>query len=163
MRNRIACIAFAALSLNCGFAAAQQIAFTSRAYVDSPVLLSSLESSADYGFESVVLRNDGPDKATALQLQIVVRSGSPSVPGEDEIADRRRVVVDLDRHETKRVTIGMGQIQGLRDQVRARKQDSALVIITIEAVEFRDGSEWKRSDSPNRDVPAQPAEIPKKK
>jgi hypothetical protein len=56
----------------------------------------------------------------------------------------------------------MAHITSLRNQVRSRKQDSALLIITVEAVEFRDGTEWKRPDSINLDVPTLPAVIPKK-
>ena len=48
-------------ALSAGTAVCQQLAFTSRAYVQSPVVISSVESSKDFGFDSVVLRNDGPE------------------------------------------------------------------------------------------------------
>jgi hypothetical protein len=33
-----------------------------------------------------------------------------------------------------------------RQQAKSRKQAAALVIITIESVEFQDGSEWKQTE-----------------
>ena len=44
-------------ALNCGTALGQQLAFTSRTYVQSPVSITSVESSKEFGFDSLVLRN----------------------------------------------------------------------------------------------------------
>jgi hypothetical protein len=122
----------------------QQLAFTSRTYVQSPILITSMDRSRDFGFDSVALRNDGPKAISAVHFQITFRTSAG-----DEIADERRVVVSLDPRDSKRLTIGMAHIEGLRQQAKSRNQESALVIITIESVEFQDGSEWKQTERQN--------------
>jgi hypothetical protein len=140
VRTRVTLLVPGLAILGVLYAQAPQLAFTSRAYVNSPVLLSAIESSTDFGFESVTLRNDGPEKASAVRLRVLLRSGS-----DEEVVDERRVPIDVARLETKRVVIGMAQIKGLRDHVSSLRQEAALVIITVEGVEFRDGTEWKNS------------------
>ena len=124
-------------------AAGQQVAFTSRGYVQSPVSILSLDSSKAFGFEAVVLRNDGPAAVSAVKFQITVRADG----ADDEVADERRVAVNLELRESKKVAIGMGHVEGLRQRAQSRKQDAALVILTVEGVEFEDGSIWKRTEN----------------
>jgi hypothetical protein len=131
---------------------AQQLAFTSRTHLQSPVIIESIESSRDYGFESLVLRNDAPNVVIAVRFLITLHSRSG-----DEVADDRRVPVQVNPRETKRITLGMAQIKGLKDQLRSYRQDDGLAILTIEALEFRDGTEWKRPTSVNTDLPTEPA------
>lgn len=122
-------------------ALAQQVAFTSRAYVLSPVTVVSFDSSKEYGFDSLTIRNDGGRAVIAVHVQIVFHSAAG-----DEVADERRVQVDLDPRDTRRFAVALGQLEGLRQLARSRRQSSALAILTIEAVEFADGSEWKQSE-----------------
>jgi hypothetical protein len=143
-----------------GTALCQQLAFTSRAYVQSPVVISSVESSKDFGFDSVVLRNDGPKVIRAVHFQIGLRTGA-----EDEVADQRRVPVSLEQRDSKRLIIGLAHIEGLKQLAKSRKLASALVILTVESVEFEDGGEWHQTER-ERGIPldpAQPVEIPKRK
>jgi len=128
-------------ALQGGSALCQDLAFTSRKYVQSPVVITSVEPSKEYGFDSVALFNDGQSAISAVHFRITFRAG-----GEDEIADERRVAVNLDPRESKRLTIGMAQIEGLKQQAKSRNQAAVLVIITIESVEFRDGGEWKQTE-----------------
>lgn len=125
----------------CGSALCQELAFTSRTYVQSPVVITSVEHSKDYGFDSVTLFNDGSNAVSAVHFQITYRAG-----GEDEIVDERRAAVNLEPRDSQRLTIGLAQIEGLRQQAKSRKQAAALVIITVESVEFRDGGEWKQTE-----------------
>jgi hypothetical protein len=128
-------------ALQCGTAICQELAFTSRTYVQSPVVITSVEHSKEFGFDSVVLLNDGSSTISAVHFQITFRAG-----GEDAIVDERRVAVNLEPRDSKRLMIGLAQIEGLRQQAKSRKQASALVIITIESVEFQDGGEWKQTE-----------------
>jgi len=133
-----------AVMIGCGWlAAGQQVAFTSRGYVQSPVSILSLDSSKEFGFEAVVLRNDGRAAVSAVKFQIAVRAEG----ADDEVADERRVAVNLGLRESKKVAIGMGHVEGLRQRAQSRKQDAALVILTVEGVEFEDGSIWKRTEN----------------
>jgi hypothetical protein len=131
----------ALFALLCGSALCQELAFTSRKYFQSPVVITSVESSKKYGFDSVTLLNDGPGTISAVRFQITFRA-----LGEDEIVDERRVAVNLEPRDSKRLTIGLAQIEGLRQLAKSRKQASALVIITIESVGFQDGGEWKQTE-----------------
>jgi hypothetical protein len=147
-------------ALTGGTALCQQLAFTSRVYIQSPVVISSVDSSNDFGFDSVVLRNDGPKVIRAVHFQIALRTGA-----EDEVADQRRVPVSLERRDSKRLIIGLAHIEGLKQLAKSRKLASALVILTVESVEFEDGGEWHQTER-ERGVPldpAQPLEIPKRK
>ena len=126
---------------NCGTAFGQQLAFTSRAYVQSPVVITSVEDSKEFGFDSVTLRNDGSNGIVAVHFQITVRTGAG-----DEVADERRVAVSLDPRDSKRLVVGLGQIEGLKQQARSRQQESALVVLTIESIEFEGGGEWKQTE-----------------
>ena len=128
-------------ALQCGTALCQELAFTSRTYVQSPVVITSFDRSKEYGFDSVVLFNDGSSAISAVHFRITSRAG-----GDDEIVDERRVAVSLGPRNGKRLTIGLAQIEGIRQQAKSRKQASALLIITIESVEFQDGGEWKQTE-----------------
>jgi hypothetical protein len=128
-------------ALNGGMVFGQQIAFTSRTYFQSPVVITSVEGSKEFGFDSVELRNDGSIAIVAVHFQVIVRTGTG-----DEIADERRVTVSLEPRDSKRLVVGLGQIEGLRQQAKSRKQESALVILTIESLEFQNGGEWKQTE-----------------
>ncbi len=80
-------------------------------------------------------------RSLAIHFQITFRTGAG-----DEIADERRVAVNLDPRDSKRLVVGLAQIEGLRQQASSRKQPAALAILTIESVEFQDGGEWKQSE-----------------
>jgi cellobiose phosphorylase len=125
--------------LNSGTAFCQQLAFTSRAYVQSPVVIASVEHSKEFGFDSVVIQNDAANPISAVHFRITFRTDAG-----DEIADEHRFAVNLEPRESKRMMVALGHIEGLKQQARSRKQASALVSITIESVEFQDGSEWKQ-------------------
>jgi hypothetical protein len=131
-------------ALQCGAASGQQLAFTSRTYVQSPVVITSVERSKEYGFDSVMLFNDGSNAISAVHFQITFRAGGDNEI--DEIVDERRVAVSLEPRDSKRLTISLAQIEGLKQQAKSRKQASALLIITIESVEFQDGGEWKQTE-----------------
>jgi len=132
----------------------QQLAFTSRTYFQSPVVILSIESSKEFGFDSVSLRNDGRDAIGAVHFQIAFRTAAG-----DEIADQRRVAVSLEPRDTRRLTIGMAHTEGLRQLAKSRNQASALAIISIESVEFQHGGEWHQTER-DRGIPLDPLQTP---
>src|ERR1700683_3180139 len=93
----------------CGAAFCQQLAFTSRTYVQSPVVITSVEASKEFGFDSVAIRNDGPSAVGAVHFQITFRTGAG-----DEIADERRVAASIERRDTRLVAVDLGHIEGLK-------------------------------------------------
>jgi len=120
---------------------AQQVSFTSRTYVQSPVAILAVEQSNQFGFSAITLRNDAAHAITAVHFQIMFRTGAG-----DEIAGDRRVPVNIGLRDTRHFAIELGQIDGLRQLARSRGESNALVILTIESLEFADGSEWKESE-----------------
>jgi hypothetical protein len=154
MRRRVKIVLALLAALNCGTAFGQQVAFTSRTYVQSPVVITSVGASKEFGFDSVVLRNDGPNAISAVHFQITFRTDAG-----DEIAEERRVPVSLDSRDSKRVLVGLAQIEAFKQQAKSRKVESALVILTIESVEFEDGGEWKQTER-DRGTPIDPVKAP---
>jgi hypothetical protein len=128
-------------------ASGQHLAFTSRADLQSPVVIDSVLSSKEFGFESVALRNEGREAISAVHFRITFRAEAG-----DEVADERRVAVSIDSHDGKSVRLDLGDIPGLQQLARSRKQASALVILTVESVEFQNGGEWKPK-APQTDIP----------
>jgi hypothetical protein len=102
----------------------------------------------------VAIRNDGPSAISAVHFQITFRTGAG-----DEIADERRVAVSIEPRDIKRLIVDLAHIEGLKQLTRSRKQESALVILTIESVEFQDGGEWKQTER-ERGTPIDPVQPP---
>src|SRR5256885_15713000 len=117
----VAAVSILLSAFDCRITFCQQLAFTSRAYLQSPVALSSIESSAKFGFEAVVLRNEGSETISAVHLKLTLRAGM-----DDEIADERRVAVSIEPSASKRVVTELGHVQGLTQLVKSRKQSAAL-------------------------------------
>jgi hypothetical protein len=123
---------------NGAIAFAQQVSFTTRSSIDCPIAVASFVESRVYGFESVLLRNDGDHAVTAVQLRITLRTDS----GEEVVEDRRFAVA-LQPRDEKRMNGDLGHIQGLTQKVRSAHQEKALAILTVKQVEFEDGSSWQ--------------------
>lgn len=153
-RLRTVALAFCAFLAQGATGYAQQIAFTSRNYVTSPLAILSSDSSKEYGFETVTLRNDSPKAIAGVRFEIVLRTDEG-----DEIADERHFTVNLDAHDAKRMAIGLADIRSLQQQAESHHQRWALAILTIEAVEFSDGGEWKQSER-EQGAPIDPLLVP---
>jgi hypothetical protein len=143
----------ALLLLAAASAPAQQIAFTSRADLSSPVSISSTTASATFGFDTVVLRNDSSEPIEAIRFEVILRLDTG-----DELIDGGRIVVRLAPKESKSITLGLGQVVALRLKARSARQPAALAILSVETVERPDGSIWRDKDSAHgessaRDVP----------
>ncbi len=120
-----------------GPALCQQVAFTTRNLVDCPVEISSFAESKVYGFDSVVLRNDGDRAMTAVYLQVTFRNGR-----DDEVVEDRRVDVEIEPQGSKRAIAGLGHIEGLRLKTKSAREQKALAILSVKQVEFVDGTGW---------------------
>ena len=143
MRSHAAILSVLLALTNCGIAFTQQIAFSSRAVLQSPVVVISFQQSKEFGFDSVVLRNDGRDPVRAVHFRLTWRAGTET---DEELADERRIAVTLGPTVSKQVTIGLGDLEGLRQLVKSRKKTAATIILTIQAVEFEDGQEWRNTE-----------------
>jgi hypothetical protein len=135
----------------------QQIAFTSRVHIQAPVVIATTQESKTYGFESIELKGDAtlPVRAVRFRVTFKTRAG-------EEVTDERRIVVNLEPRENKRVVIDLGHIEGLRQKAKSRQQESGLAILTVTAVEFEDGSIWEDSGPIEGTPISLPLLIPKK-
>lgn len=140
----------------CALVSGQQIAFTSRAHIQCPLIVTSTQESKTYGFESIMLQNDEATPVRAVRFKVTLKTGA----GE-EITDDRRIAVDMNAHDHKRLVVDLGHIEGLKQKTKSRQQESALAILTITSVEFQDGTLWDEPD-PVLGTPTDAPMLPKK-
>jgi len=150
---RLLILVAAALAL----ASDPDLAFTSRNPFDCPVAISSFAQSKVYGFESVRLQNDGDASVIAVELTVTLRTDAG-----DEVAEERRVAVELPPHDAEKVVADLGHVQGLGQKVKSERQGKGLAILTVKLVEFADGTLWQPKE-PVQGIPALPLEIPLRK
>ena len=91
----------------------------------------------------------------AVRLRVVLRTRA----GE-EVTDDRRIGVDLPPLDRKRVVVGLGHIEGLRQKAKSRGEEAGLATISIASVEFGDGSVWE-AGGPTEGVPIEPLPLPR--
>jgi hypothetical protein len=119
-------------------AQAQHLVFTTVTPGASPVWISSPERSKDFGFQSLEILNDSDEAVSAVYLKAMFSvEGSP-----EELADSGHVYVALDPGERKRLDVFLGRIEALSQMLRAARREVAWVKLTVESVEFADGSRW---------------------
>ena len=126
------------------------LAFTTRNPFDCPVAISSFAQSKVYGFESVRLKNDGDVSVAAVELTVTLRTDAG-----DEVAEERRVGVELPPHDAKSLVADLGHVQGLGQKVKSARQEKGLAILTVKLVEFADGTLWQPKE-PVQGVPEVP-------
>jgi hypothetical protein len=139
------------VSASLASALAQQLSFTTRNALDCPVSVSSFVESKVYGFESMLVRNDGDRAITAVQLRVTLHSDAG-----DEVVEDRRFAVSIQPRNEKRITGDLGHVQGLTQKAKSAHQENALAILTVKQVEFEDGSSWQ-AGQPVEGIPALPA------
>jgi hypothetical protein len=128
-------------------AVCQQLAFTTRSVFSGPVAIASFTQSKVYGFESVMLSNDGDQAVRAVHLVVSLRNSR----GEEVVEDRR-VPAEIAARARKQVIADLGHVVGLTQKAGVTTHDSAIVILAVKAVEFEDGTVWE-SGTPVEGVP----------
>jgi hypothetical protein len=131
----------------------QQIAFTLRGrLIQCPVTVSSFTQSKEFGFDSIVLRNESAQPIEAVRFQVVFRTETG-----DEPVDGARVVIRLEPKDSKRLSIGLGQVTALTQKAKSAHQAAGLAILSVESVELPDGSVlWRDSGPVEGDLPLLP-------
>ena len=129
----VALMVFAAAAVQ-----AQQPAFTTRVSIDSPVTVASFTESKVYGYESVTIYNLGADAVAAVRLVVTFQAGTG-----DEIVEERRFPVEISPHTSRRVVVDLGHKEGLRQKMRPGPDSQALAILSVNTVEFSNGSAWQ--------------------
>ena len=142
--------------LACGAAHGQRLVFTMVTPATCPLVISSVSSSPDYGFQSLTILNDSDRAVESIRFKVVLTA----VARRDEVADGGHVFVKLEPGDRKNVDVFLGRRRALTQFARELKLDIARAIVTVEAVDFRDGTQWT-GDPPVVGVPEQPQPAPK--
>lgn len=143
----------AALGLLLGSSQAypQHVFFTMLTPASSPLVISSVASSRDFGFQSLTLTNDSDKAIESVRLKVVL-----TVPkSSDEWVDGGRVFVHLEPGARQQIDAFLGRIRALTQRARELKLNLARAIVTVESVDFSDGTQWT-GGPPTQDIPVQP-------
>ncbi len=129
----------------------QRLIFTMVTPATSPVVISSVASSHDFGFQALTLLNDSEKSIESIRFRVTM---------SDEIVDGGHVFAKLEPGERKSVDVFFGRMQALTQKARELKLEIARAIVTVEAVDFSDGSQWS-GDPAAQDVPTRPEPAPR--
>ena len=147
-----------ALGLVLASAAAQgqHLVFTMVTPATCPLVISAVSSSQDFGFQSLTILNDSDQAVESIRFKVVLTA----VARRDEVADGGHVFVKLEPGEKQSVDVFLGRRRALTQLAKELKLEVARAIVTVEAVEFSDGTQWT-GDPPSVDIPIEPRPIPR--
>jgi len=128
----------------------QHLVFTMVTPATSPLVISSVASSRDFGFQSLTLLNDSSKPIESIRFKVAFAAA------RDQVADGGHVFAKLEPGEKKTVDVFLGRRTALVQLARELRLDVARAIVTVESVEFADGTEWT-GDRPILDIPVDPA------
>ena len=139
-----------AFACGCPLASAQHLVFTMRTHPACPVLISSVVSSKDFGFQSLSVLDDSGRGVASVRLTVVLSTGL-----DEEVVDVGRAFVDLEPGERKAVNVFLGQRQALIGRAKELHLSVARAIVFVDSVEFADGTRWA-PEEPVVEIPVQP-------
>jgi hypothetical protein len=148
MRLQRVVLGFVALSI---LAYGQRVVFTMVTPGTSPVVIASVVSSHDYGFQSLMLLNDSEKTIESIRFRVTMK---------DEVVDGGNIFAKLEPGDRKSVDVFLGRMSAMTQRARELKLEVARAIVTVESVDFSDGTQWS-GDQPERDTPIGPRPIPK--
>lgn len=133
----------------------QRLVFTMVTPGTCPLVISAVASSPDYGFQALTILNDSDRAVESIRFKVVLTT----VARKDEVADGGHVFVKLEPGDKKSVDVFLGRRSALTQLARELKLHIARAIVTVEAVDFADGTQWT-GDPPAVDIPITPRPIP---
>lgn len=131
---------FLLLLATTALARAEHLVFTTVVPGTCPVWFSSPEKSKDFGFQSLEFLNDSNKPLQSMRLKVTF---STEAREPEEVVDGGYVYTDLEPGQQKRLDLFLGRISALSQKLKSAKREVAWVKITVEAVEFADGSRWE--------------------
>ena len=134
----------------CTLAQAQHLVFTMRTFPTCPVLISSIESSPEYGFQSLSVLDDSGKGIASIRLSVVLTLGS-----DEQVVDGGTVYVNLQPGDHKDIDVFLGQRRSLMQAAQELHLSVARAIVFVESVDFADGTRWDPG-APAVDLPAWP-------
>ncbi|HLK51743.1 MAG TPA: hypothetical protein VKT49_26560 [Bryobacteraceae bacterium] len=130
----------------------QHVVFTMLTPATCPVVISSVSSSRDFGFQSLMLLNDSAKSIDSIRFKVVLAAS------RDQVADGGHVFARLEPGDKKMVDVFLGRRPALVQLARELKLQVARAIVTVEAVDFADGTQWT-GDPPIEDLPIRPLPV----
>lgn len=131
-------------------AQAQHLVFTMRTFPTCPVVISSIQSSPEYGFHSLHLLDDSNKAIVSMRLSVAI-----ALNPDEEVVDGGTVYVSLKPGDRKNVDVFLGEMRSLTEKAKQLHLTVARAIVYVETVDFADGTRWDpRVQVP--DVPARP-------
>ena len=130
----------------------QHLVFTMVTPASCPIVISSVASSRDFGFQSLTLLNDSNKTIESIRFKVSFAAA------RDQVADGGHVFAKLEPGEKKSVDVFLGRRTALVQVARELKLDIARAIVTVEAVDYVDGTQWT-GDPPIEDLPIRPLPI----
>lgn len=121
----------------CTLAEAQHLVFTMRTFPTCPVVISSIESSPDYGFQSLSVLDDSGKGIASMRLSVVLILGP-----DEQVVDGGTVYVNLQPGDHKDVGVFLGQRRSLTEKAKELHLTVARAIVYVETVDFSDGTRW---------------------
>jgi len=121
-------------------AQAEHLVFTTVVPGSCPIWISAPEKSKDFGFQSLEFLNDSNKSLQSLRLKVTFTTEARE---PEEVVDGSYVYTDLEPGQQKRLDVFLGRISALSQKLKSVKREIAWVKITVEAVEFADGSRWE--------------------
>jgi hypothetical protein len=121
-------------------AQAEHLVFTTVVPGSCPVWFSGPEASKDFGFQSLEFFNDSNKSLQYLRLKVTF---STEAREPEEVVDGSYLYTDLEPGQQKRLDVFLGRISALSQKLESLGRKVAWVKITVEAVEFADGSRWE--------------------
>ena len=128
------------LCLTAALAQAEHLVFTTVVPGSCPVWFSAPEKSKDFGFQSLEFLNDSDKSLQFLRLKVTFSTDKRE---QEEVVDGGYVYTDLEPGQQKRLEVFLGRISALSQKLKSAGREVAWVKITVEAVEFADGSRWE--------------------
>lgn len=119
-------------------AAAAHLVFTTLTHPTCPVLVSAPMQSPDYGFQSLMVRNDSDQTIEKLYIQVVLSTPK----SREEIVDSGHVYVTLEPGDSKRLDVFLGRLTALNQRMASSSEPVAWVKLYVDSAEFADGTRW---------------------
>jgi hypothetical protein len=119
---------------------AERLVFTMLTSPSCPVLASAPEQSKDFGFQSVLFRNDSDKSIQTLYLTVTFYTAKSR--DREEVVDSAHLYIALEPGEQKRMDVFLGRIQALTQKVKSVGQSVAWVKLFVDSAEYSDGTRW---------------------
>ncbi|HEV3330685.1 MAG TPA: hypothetical protein VG096_06880 [Bryobacteraceae bacterium] len=131
-------LTIAALPFASVLAHAQHIYFTTLIPPTCPIVIENLTPSKDFGFQSAVFHNDSSQTVESLHLRVTLSSAGK----QEQIVDSGHIYITLEPGEQKSQDVFLGRMQSLNQRAKFDHLEVARAMISVESVEYTDGSRW---------------------